>query len=507
MLIEYNCSCNHQAGRWFGAQKDFTVNTTVRISARSSSVKKILIRICDVCLVTVPTEKNWTDRTPYSGPAEEANPPPPIICSVEDCKEEAGSGGFCDACRCTDCDKEALHNCVNCDFCCKHFDCPACSQHKLKTVKCYSCLRCNGCCDCFTCAACTIKQVITEKCPHCNKCLNCCLCEICSECTSPVHRNDTCGCCDDHCECASNRRGYGGPWRADLPKHRIGFNSTRLAGVEWEFNTALLFNKLGPWTRRWHGGIHDDGSCGKEIVTSPMAGDHISKCLTDLGQSFKDAGATIDGRCGIHVHVDACDVTWADMYRLLWLYSHVEPILYMLAGQQRASNTYCMPCGEAYKKAMSGVDRKGGVLEVAFSSARSSNSGRSHQRQNPGKKDSGRYRGLNLCPWLAGRKNKAPDTTLEFRLHSNSSEADRVINWTQLCVRMVDWAVKSTDNDALELPKSALRTLCKVVAPECEPYIMKCLKEWRKKYKGAARLVGTEHRRIRYRGGRYSLIM
>jgi len=505
MLIKYNCSCNHQAGRWFGAQKDYTVSAIRLISSVSSSVETILVRMCDACKSTVPAEKEWTNITPYTGPAEDPDPPPPIHCSIDACENEAGGGGFCDGHRCEedDCENKAESYCNRCNDCCDHFNCPACSGHKAESVKCSRCSNCISCCNCFTCTSCNTKYDLASRCEYCLMCSSCCSCEICSECSSRVHANDSCGYCHTHCECANNRRGYGGPWKADLPKHRVGFNSTRLAGVEWEFNNAAYFNKLGPWTKRWHGGIHADGSCGQEIVTSPMAGDHISKCLTQLGEAFKNAGANIDHRCGIHVHVDACDVTWSDMYRLLWLYSHVEPILFMLAGQQRIGNTYCLPCGAAYKKAMGGADRKGGVLEVAFSSARNGgNSGRSHQRQHPGKKDGGRYRALNLCPWLAGRKNKAPDTTLEFRLHCNTSEADRVIGWTQLCVRLVDWAVKSTDKDAQELPKSALRTLCQI-APECAPYIMKCVKEWRKKYKASK--TGGDPRKIYFRNGRYSI--
>lgn len=220
-----------------------------------------------------------------------------------------------------------------------------------------------------------------------------------------------------------------------------------------------------------------------------MSGDYISQCLTDLGKAFHNGNAEADERCGIHVHVDATDFSWADMYRLLWVYSHVEPVLYLLAGQQRIENHYCQPCGIDYRQALGesllekGKDRKGRVLEVAFFAdsyrRKGSWDGRTYQRRGPGKKDGGRYRGLNLCPWLAGRKAKRPDTTLEFRLHRNTLDAKRVVGWAQLCARLVDWCAKATDKEAEDLPKSALRALCQVIAPDCAPWILNRVRGWR----------------------------
>ena len=295
---------------------------------------------------------------------------------------------------------------------------------------------------------------------------------------------------------------YGKPWEAKDKKERSLFDCSRLVGVEWEYNTVTNQAKMNGWKDKWHGQIAHDGSCGYEAVTPPIAGDHMVNCLTDLSKAFKDGEAEIDDRCGIHVHVDASDIAWPDMYRLLKTYALVEPILYMLAGQHRSANRYCVPCGDQYLGALSKTDPKGEVISVAFNQGSAE---RAHQymKGNPGKKDGNRYKGLNLCPWLVGRKIKAKDTTLEFRLHRNApfKDVDRVINWTKTCAMLVDWSVKASDGDVKKLPKSGLRALCQVIAPECNDWIIERLKAWK---------TGTSFnngigRRISLREGKYCL--
>ncbi len=417
-----------------------------------------LIKVCRACLDAIRDSEELQEKVDFD---------PDDLCDAEGCN---GCGDYFYT------DDGQLRGCGRCSDCCDHFECPDCGTHDV------------------------------ENCSSCDYCLDCCQCEVCRECDRGIECNE-CSTCGSHCECegsSTEEMDEGEPWFAKSPTMRKGFNCNRLIGVEWEYNRSG-FTSLAKWCRKWRGGIHHDGSCGYEAVTPPLSGDYISQCLTDLGNAFKDGNASADERCGIHVHVDAADLSWSDMYRLLWLYSHVEPFLFLLGGQQRADNHYCRPCGNEYRSALGALDRKGKVLEVAYSadSARMGNgwSGRNYQRRTPGKKDGGRYRALNLCPWLAGRKAKAMDTTVEFRLHQNSLDSKRVIGWAQLCARMVDWAAKSTDRDAQQLPKSALRTLAKI-APDLEPWLLHQVKTWRKGLPQSKRRYHP--RRIHLVEGKYS---
>lgn len=324
----------------------------------------------------------------------------------------------------------------------------------------------------------------------------------------------------------------------------------RLIGLEIEYNETGSFSELRRTLEKWRSGHHSDGSCGYEVVTAPIAGPHVAACVTDVCNAFDRADTKADERCGVHVHVDARDLMWADMFRLLWVYARVEPLLYVLAGQHRIENQYCKPSGRDYLDAMGYVDRKGGVLATAYNQTpyddgskkktSKADAGRSYVRSTkPGKKDGGRYKGLNILPWLAGRrKNARPrviawkqdehgnrirtsggkmiptrfepapakpikgDTTIEFRLHRNTLDAGRIIGWAQVCERIVSWCATHTDKEAQALPRSALRCMA-VIAPESMPFVLSRIRSWRRATRKG--LLSPVSRRIVCTAGRWRI--
>lgn len=362
----------------------------------------------------------------------------------------------------------------------------------------YPCQTCGGCgnghCDCVRCSCGTAlggrhgldrlhRGYTNRECPSCGGCSHgCCRCRRCTHCQGVFARAVYCGdcaACDTHCSCNSLRSmREGSPWPD---------RSKRLCGVEWEFNRVKQGRPVRQWAKRWRGGIHRDGSCGWECVTPPIAGKHIEACLSDLGAAFVDAKAKADTSCGIHVHVDARDYSWPDMFRLLATYAHIEPLLFVIAGQQRILPTdsgrhYCQPVAEEYRYALSQWDRKGAVLALMWAPQRKRDGRRSMRQREVHKKAEGRYRSLNICPWLARHaesRERARDSTVEFRLHRNTLDEDRVTEWAKLCVAIVDYCAKATDREAEDLRKqSALRALCKI-APGSTRFILSRLREWR----------------------------
>ncbi len=364
------------------------------------------------------------------------------------------------------------------------------------------CGACESCCGHRQCSDC--DECHDQVCTHCDECSDCCSCDICTSCCNLQQCSD-CDSCRDCCSCSDDSDDDDSDHQAGKPwdfKPGSKFKCRRMVGVEWEFNRMV---DLSSWRQKWRGGVHHDGSCGYEAVTPPIAGDHIENCLKDLAKTFKEESAESDDRCGIHVHVDARDLKWADMYRLLWVYSKVEPMMYLLAGQHRAKvdrdrTSYCKPVGKEFLDSLSEVDRKGAVLAVALGRGHSEDAARKELRLHRiHKKDGGRYRGLNIIPWLVGRAYKEKrmirdkdtgravstlvpksDSTVEFRMHRNTLLGERVVGWTQLCAKLVDWCANATDKEAQNLPKSALRALCEVIAPESAPWILHRVKEWRK---------------------------
>lgn len=399
---------------------------------------------------------------------------------------------------------------------------------------CDNCEGCSRCCDCSVCSNCGAR--VSETCSGCQQCDSCCGCTTCEGCQEPASNTcDECSLCSRCCECrtATPRKSIEStdPLLADSPADRVRFNSRRLCGVEWEFNDCASAGPINNWLKEWECGIHTDSSAGRtsgcygyEAVTRPLAGDHIEKCLLELSSAFKQAKARVNERCGIHVHVDARDFLWPDMLRLLRVYAHIEPVLFAIAGQNRQKNHYCYRTGTHFEKALQSLDRKASVIKLALVDGQdgiadcSDDSARRRMIGKLDKKESGRYRSLNICPWLARyRRSKmrpsnkltgvlARDATVEFRLHRHSLNGERVVGWTQLCVAIVDWVSNATDKEADAIVgMTSLRALA-TIAPRHVPWIMKRIREWR-----AATFVDLSgngkgdgiYRTVRFREGRW----
>lgn len=261
--------------------------------------------------------------------------------------------------------------------------------------------------------------------------------------------------------------------------------ASRLVGLEVEHNREISGTHL--WAEHWSGAqVIGDGSCGREAVTPPLAGEHIRKCLTELCDALNKGNAGCDSRCGLHVHVDARDMRWADMLRFLTVYCRIESLLFLIGGQNRYSkpgsggNGYCFPVAELYGKALRSTDPKGAILAAAVLGDRAPEEGRTMMKDNPpGKKGQGRYKSINIMPWIAGRAYDRKDTTVEFRLHRGSHNAERIITWAHICQDIVHWCINATNADVDNLPKSAARALIHM-SPRNKAWIIKRILGWRK---------------------------
>lgn len=375
-----------------------------------------------------------------------------------------------------------------------HATCGDCGDHidSDRQSYCSDCGCCDDCCDGWRCSGCGTTYHDGDNVYSCESC------ETCPDC---------CGCRES---AESHHREPGKPWRANESRNRKRNPSKRLIGFEFEFNSADDYSKLASWCREWRAGWHDDGSCGEEIVSAPLAGDHVYNCLESLGSAMKAAEAETDYRCSMHVHVDASDYSWHDVYRLIRLYAYLEPFLYLLGGQERIDNTYSRPCGAIYMGAIHDpVDPKAAVMQVAlghdatYADPRYNQTGaRAYKARRPGKKSGMRYYGLNLLPWLTGRwggkkgkfgaanlpSDRKPDCTVEFRIHQyvrvgsgryTRPHATDAANWCALLAAILDWCANASESDMRRLPRSPLRMLG-MIAPHLKGWIAKRVNTWRR---------------------------
>jgi hypothetical protein len=251
----------------------------------------------------------------------------------------------------------------------------------------------------------------------------------------------------------------------------------RLVGVELEFNSASDWAPIKRWADAGGHGIHEDGSCGWELVTRAQTPAAMSSSLASMGQALRSAEAEADDRCGVHVHVSALDMTWSDMRTLIALYARCEPLLYVLAGQNRIQcKRYAKPVGVLYEQVFS-ADWKGRVMKYLADTYTTGDALRKI-RAGIHKKDGMRYHGLNIAPWLAGKRAKRWDTTVEFRSHRATLDTRRVASWASLCHAMVSWSKRHDARD-VKLFDGQLQALCHV-SPESKPWIVQRIQAWRR---------------------------
>lgn len=187
--------------------------------------------------------------------------------------------------------------------------------------------------------------------------------------------------------------------------------------------------------RQWK--VVTDGSLpdnGFEVVSPPLSGEEGLEQVRAVARALANAGARIRKACGLHVHVDANDLTRYDLFNIINRYARFEHEIdkFMPPSRRGSNNTYCT----SIKRWLTD-NRKRRLFAV-------STPRRMASVQN------GRYFKINLqCYPRQG--------TVEFRHHSGTCNAEKITNWIKFCVNFVEVSRVSIDSTAAEAEVVALR--------------------------------------------------
>lgn len=238
------------------------------------------------------------------------------------------------------------------------------------------------------------------------------------------------------------------------------FVSTRRFGVEIEFCTSrsmyAIEEKLSAaglnvraedynHHTRPHWKIVIDGSVsrGFELVSPPLSGveglDEVKRAVAAL----VEAGCTVDASCGLHVHVDAGNLSGASVVNVLRRYNAHENEIDAMVPRHRRDNTYARSVRNDFQ-----------TVEA-------------HLRSNPTASAReicelvyDRYRKLNITAFVK-------HGTLEFRQHSGSIDGTKIANWIMFCVTFVDDSVvtvRTVQPAPVQVPVAPVAPV--VVAPQ-----------------------------------------
>lgn len=282
----------------------------------------------------------------------------------------------------------------------------------------------------------------------------------------------------------------------------------RMIGVELEINNCGVKNKgkkLAQAIEKWKDSVVSDGSIGAmpdafEINCMPSSGDLFLDHIREVTDGLAALEAKPNEKCGMHVHVDATDLKFWDLRRVIDLYAKVERAIYDLCHPRRLTSDYARICGNFYKVggAMAQKMKNKAIAQVYTNAAKTGevvspeklerltptepqafkhgllaqlyNDGESFETKGYSGREKGeeikalrkekyhrnRYKSLNLHSFfLRG--------TIEFRHHEGVADYDTVTNFALVCAELISAAHRMSERQIAELPRNPRKALLAVL--------------------------------------------
>ncbi len=213
----------------------------------------------------------------------------------------------------------------------------------------------------------------------------------------------------------------------DNTYNEIKFN--RKYGIELEIDDANIdIDKI----RNTQFNITNDGSldCGYEFVSPIMQGDIGSQEIKKLTDILKDNTCT--KKSGYHLHIDARDLDYKSIQKIMVLYNIIEDVIFRMLPISRYVNTYCKKSDKSINDILnckSLEDIKNLWYSGNLSSDRYCNT---------------RYYNLNIHSYFYQQ-------SIEIRSHSGTKDYNKVIQWINFHLHLIDYAVNHSMTDILAL--------------------------------------------------------
>lgn len=231
------------------------------------------------------------------------------------------------------------------------------------------------------------------------------------------------------------------------------FDENRIFGVEIEFLATIDRNELQNKCRElgvncyvesynhidnddyWK--IVTDSSCGYEIVSPRLKGHDGLAQIEKVCNALNQLGAKVNKNCGLHVHHDARDFTVNTFKNILNIYVRYEKVFDTMMPQSRRANnnTFCRTMiKDDVQETLNKIKNCKTVYDLTCGLYYS------------------RYGKVNLQSYtLHG--------SIEFRQHSGTTDAEKIINWVVLTQAIVNiskrqvrvWTVKENKINMTEL--------------------------------------------------------
>ena len=130
-------------------------------------------------------------------------------------------------------------------------------------------------------------------------------------------------------------------WKAFGLQSRVGPK----VGIELEYENAVIDDMPLEKIKKWHLEIdHSLRGGGVEFVSMPLDPGQINQALEEVQHCLSAVPAVVaNKRCGVHVHVNALDLTFRELWSWLTYYQLVEAFIFKQYADGREENHFCVP--------------------------------------------------------------------------------------------------------------------------------------------------------------------
>lgn len=165
---------------------------------------------------------------------------------------------------------------------------------------------------------------------------------------------------------------------------------------------------------------------GFEVVSPILSGEAGLAEAEIVARALDDAGATVNSTCGLHVHFDASDLNLDHLKTIMHRYADHESEIdaFMPASRRGNSNQYCMSLQQLCWAA---IDDAASIRSLVNAQG-------------------SRYYKVNLQSFLR-------HGTIEFRQHSGTVNAAKIINWVRFLAAFIEQCKAMTGTAPAELPR------------------------------------------------------
>ena len=343
---------------------------------------------------------------------------------------------YCSDCvaNCESCDNPiCTHDATSSD--CGNYYCQDCYDklfHKCDRCGCEVCVAdivsasdntpyCRDCYDelFFHCEACGLEERSNSAYnsssgdSYCEDCYNdqyctCCACE--TEISRDEAFNNNNGCyCESCYNDGPNAEWDFGRFYPTNPTY-VRIRSTVKFGIELETSECPDHNSIEGCTVF---GCKPDGSIsGQEFVSPPLWGDEGLDKVSEFCALANNNGFKVDNSCGYHLHLNASDLTVAQLKAVAYAYLKTYDVWSSFVRPTRRTNHYCRQITDWNRHDLNRINDQIGWNQFVS--------------------EQDRYVWFNVSSYRVHK-------TFEIRLHTSTLNKNKVCNWIMAHARFVDY--------------------------------------------------------------------